>query len=106
KFHAAGIAKAPEWHRSKEGIEWHKQHAKNNNWGVFDLPEKECEKCNKEYKPKTSHSKFCSNKCKSAWRRESGVDDVKKKCPVCGIEFTRNKYRRSEACSISCGRKL
>src|ERR1700760_3000001 len=27
-----------EWHKSEEGRKWHRQHAKEMNWGKFDLP--------------------------------------------------------------------
>ena len=57
--------KAIEWHKSKEGLEWHKKHY---------------QECLKESKPKIkrvcvfcgsefigySNSNYCSNKCKSA----------------------------------------
>lgn len=97
--------KTKEWHASKEGHEWHKAHAKEHNWGVFDLPEKKCAQCGKTFKPKTYHDKFCSNACKSAWRRDQGFDDVERICIQCGKVFTCNKYRKQRFCSKSCARR-
>ena len=94
--------KTKEWHASKEGHEWHKAHAKKFNFGYFDLPEKKCAQCGKTFKPKTHHDKFCSNACKSAWRRKQGLDDVEKTCVVCGKVFKSNKYRKQITCSVQC----
>ena len=65
QFHAKGIEAAKAWHKSPEGIEWHRQHAKNNNFGQQKHRQKQCEQCGKEYTAKTSHSKFCHQNCKA-----------------------------------------
>lgn len=76
--------KAAEWHKSDAGRAWHSEHGKT----VFRNlePQKRiCEQCGNEYKTKARHaSRFCSNNCKAKWRRENGLDDVEKVCPVCG----------------------
>ena len=93
--------KAIEWHKSKEGLEWHKKHY---------------QECLKESKPKIkrvcvfcgsefigySNSNYCSNKCKSAQRRKSGKDKITVKCIICGDYFSTNKYRPAKTCSKSC----
>ena len=94
--------KTKAWHASPEGIEWHRKHAKEFHWGVPDLPEKACEHCGKLFKPKTYHEKFCSNACKSAWRRKEGLDDVEKPCEWCGRLFTSNKYAKVRFCCRAC----
>ena len=95
------MPKAKEWHHSKEGKEWHSEHAKI----VFEnLPENKykCTFCGKEYKTKNIYSKesntFCSNKCKSAYRRASGVDNVERECAYCGCKFIANKYSSAKYC--------
>tara|TARA_R110002020_G_C16111181_1_gene759550 strand:+ start:485 stop:883 length:399 start_codon:yes stop_codon:yes gene_type:complete len=93
---------ANEWHKSKEGIEWHKEHAKKFNFGKFDLEEKNCVVCDEKFKPKSHHAKFCSNKCKSQYRRLKGLDDVKENCKYCKKEFTKNKYSKRKFCSRDC----
>ena len=102
EFHAKGIEMAKEWHKSPEGREWHKQH------GVEAYAKRTpvlmvCQKCHKEYETtKMANSKFCSNNCKSASRKASGVDDVKRICVVCSTEFTANKYNTQTKCKRGC----
>lgn len=106
---AVPLARA--WHSTEQGIEWHREHGKR-------VAEKRpfvkfsCDYCGKEYesrrfyKPGDHH--FCSNKCKSAFRRESGVDDVLKICKGCGCEFKANKYQMvtfCPGCSSRTGRR-
>lgn len=108
------LPKATEWHKSEEGREWHRQHAKkmaeDGTSAFTKIVTLTCDNCGKQYEGKnTNHHghHFCSNNCKSAFRRASGVDDVETVCPACGKTFKMNKYdlrRRSgtAACSISC----
>lgn len=105
EFHLAGVESAKEWHGSELGIEWHKQHAKNNSFGVFDYGKDRCEECNSEYDRKTKATKFCSNKCKTKNRSKSGIDNIEKECIVCKNKFIANKYARPNTCSRICGRK-
>ena len=90
------------WHASEEGKKWHSEHARKNNFGYFDLPETKCANCGKVFKPKTNHDKYCSNACKSAARRKSGVDNVEKKCEWCGKPFISNKYAQIRFCGFTC----
>jgi hypothetical protein len=102
QFYTKGIELAKEWHRSPEGREWHKQHGINvfANREVYTL---NCHVCNNPYKTKiVNNSKFCSNNCKSAYRRLSGIDDVKRICVVCSTEFTANKYNTQTKCKRGC----
>jgi hypothetical protein len=45
---------------------------------------------------------FCSNACKSAWRRASGIDDEKRTCAKCGGTFIVNRYAKQDFCSYTC----
>lgn len=66
-----------------------------------------CSYCGKEYQVSPlGSSKFCSNKCKSAWRRKSGLDDIERVCPICGKTFITSKYGSTITCSRSCGNVL
>lgn len=95
-----------EWHASEEGIAWHKYHALKNNFGKWEAKTFKCEVCTKEYETtKRSKTKFCSNACKSKFRRDSGLDDVIKDCPSCLQEFSSNKYAKHIYCSRSCAQK-
>lgn len=96
---------ANEWHRSEEGREWHRKHWPESLGRIFDeYEEKVCEQCGGKYETNASHkkSRFCSNNCKSAWRRESGVDNEARTCQHCGEEFVVNRYRAKRFCNRQC----
>lgn len=90
--------KAIEWHKSKEGIEWHKKQYE------VSLVKREkvkfiCEYCGKEYETyKQQKNRFCSLKCKSAYRRESGIDNIERICLNCKQPFMTNKYGTTKYC--------
>lgn len=98
--------KAIEWHKSEEGREWHKKHYEEHSRELFStLVTKNCAVCGKEYTvpyPLASSSRFCSNNCKSQWRRDAGIDDIEVSCAVCGAEFFTNKYAKAKYCSKEC----
>lgn len=100
------LPKAVEWHKSDEGREWHKNHYESMSYKFHPEEKMVCEMCGCEYMGKVSaENRFCSNKCKAAWRRKSGVDDEVRICVVCGAEFTTNKYSKTETCSRACGNR-
>lgn len=94
------IPKACEWHKSKEGVEWHKKHYKRTKDKLHRKNTFKCKMCGKEFE--SIREGFCSNKCKSAYRRKIGVDDVSRICVVCGKEFKCNKYSKAKTCSNKC----
>jgi HNH endonuclease. len=99
--------KAAEWHKSEEGRRWHSYHAKRV-WSQLQPIKRTCEHCGKEYETKLNRKtdRFCSNKCKSAWRRKTGADGLPKNCAVCGKLFLACKFKKPETCSKSCASKL
>ena len=108
----ASLDKAREaakiWHGSEEGRKWHSEHAKEV-FNALPIITMVCECCGKEYTIKSnmkSHSRFCSNKCKSKWRRDNGLDDVTRICIICGKEFKASKYSKIKTCGKECGAKL
>lgn len=94
------------WHSSEEGKEWHRKHAKKS-WEEKNEIEYTCTHCGKSFMTKNSYSeksnRFCSNNCKSAFRRASGVDNVERKCALCGKAITVNKYSKITRCK-ECAR--
>ena len=94
--------KASEWHGSKEGVEWHKKHYESVKHKLHIEYNRSCIVCEKEYVTIQTNSKFCSNACKSRYRRSMGLDNITKNCVICGKEFTSNKYAKVETCSASC----
>lgn len=101
--------KAVEWHKSSAGRKWHKKHYENTKTALYEKVEKPCMYCGASFKgTKGNSSKFCSNKCKSAHRRKSGLDNIEKICENCGGAYIANKYQRTSFCSPECnmqGRK-
>lgn len=95
------IVAAPAWHYSEAGKQWHSKHMKGFKHPRYDY---NCEYCGKLFEG-IKDQRFCSNKCKSAWRRKSGVDNIIKTCEYCGKEFTSNKYEKTKYCSRECTHK-
>ena len=93
--------KAIEWHKSKEGLEWHKKHYQECLKVSKPKIKRVCVFCGSEFIG-YSNSNYCSNKCKSAQRRKSGKDKITVKCIICGNDFSTNKYRPAKTCSKSC----
>lgn len=95
--------KANEWHGSNEGKDWHKKHYENTKDKLHKKSMFECLQCHRNFIGiDNGNNKFCTNKCKSKWRRLSGIDDVVKECIYCGKSFTKNKYSKAITCSRSC----
>lgn len=95
-------AKASEWHGSPEGRAWHSEHGKAT-WVDRQPDKRQCEQCGADFEDISYHARFCSNKCKSAFRRASGVDEVERTCAKCGQPFRCDRYARTKCCSRSCG---
>lgn len=101
------IPKAIEWHKSEEGREWHREHYKNMSEKLHVDTKCICEFCKKDYIAKReSENRFCSSKCKSAFRRKSGIDNETRVCIVCNKEFAANKYSKNITCGRSCANRL
>lgn len=100
--------KAVEWHKSEDGKNWHSEMiAQMHKQGAFKR-KLICTQCGNEYIGeiyKNGGNAFCSNACKSAYRRINGLDNIERVCPVCGETFGTNKYRPSETCSRSCANR-
>lgn len=97
---------AAQWHRSEEGRQWHRQHG-IESWENREAVERTCVQCGATFESitKRESDRYCSNACKSAWRRASGLDDVDRTCSICGTTFRVNRYSKIKTCSRACGRK-
>lgn len=93
---------AKAWHGSPEGIAWHTQNAINTGFGKFDYGKGNCLSCNKEFTKKSYQSKYCSNACKSAFRRKNNPDKAPFNCLACGKEYITLKYLPARYCSSQC----
>ncbi|WP_369432060.1 HNH endonuclease [Glycomyces amatae] len=94
---------ASAWHQSEAGRAWHTRHGART-WANRQPHERRCDQCGAHYDTLSKHGseRFCTNACKSAWRRASGIDDVTRSCEHCGAAFRTNKYSRSRFCGRSC----
>ena len=97
--------KAIEWHKSEEGRAWHREHYEITKAGLHVTYEYKCLHCGKKFIGDYG-SKFCSNRCKSAYRRANDLDLIEKSCVICGKSFMTNKYRPGDTCSASCRARL
>ena len=94
--------KAIEWHKSEKGKDWHLKHYEKIKSKLHVIHNFICIECGKQFESEQTRSKFCSNKCKSKYRRKNKLDEITKKCIICGNIFTANKYRQAKTCSRKC----
>lgn len=98
--------KASQWHRSEKGKTWHKEQYEKTLAPKWDEQVSMiCQYCGGTYavSPLMQHkSRFCSNKCRTAWRYREGVDNTERVCSTCGKTFIVNKYSRTKNCSREC----
>ncbi len=95
--------KASEWHSSDDGRNWHKLHYEKTKEKLHGKEKFVCEICGKEFiATDNGQNRFCSNTCKSAWRRKNKCDNEKRICVICGKEFETNKYKKTKCCSRKC----
>lgn len=97
--------KAKEWHASKEGHEWHIKHYNSTKDKLHAERNFICTYCGKEFTSTQIRSQYCSNNCKSAARRKSGVDNILKICIDCGEEYIANKYQKTKYCPVCKSKK-
>ena len=98
--------KAIEWHQSNKGKQWHKEHFERMKEKLHPEVNMVCDMCKKEYQGKISAgNRFCSNKCKSAWRRKQGLNKEERICCICGEKFETDKYKKAVTCSAICRNK-
>lgn len=100
------IPKSKIWHSTETGKAWHKAHYEQMKDKLYVEHDFICQNCGKGYKSVQTSSKFCSNNCRAAWRRKSGVDDIVRSCKYCGRGFVVNKYAKKEYCSKKCACKM
>ena len=94
--------KAIEWHKSEEGLEWHRKLAERNKGKCF-MPtyQHTCIECGKSFENHGKSSKYCSGACEQRYRRKY-INKVIKSCEYCGKEFSTDKYDKARFCSPTC----
>lgn len=108
RFIAQAHPAAREWHLSERGRALHRRLGKKSWEGKKRVPAPApCAHCGKPfdtYYP--TRARFCSNRCLTAARVASGVDNVVKRCAVCDAPFVVNKYANRKTCSPRCSAEL
>lgn len=99
---------AKAWHKSEEGREWHRQHAKKIiNSSLNKTVIKTCINCGQLYEGKNS-SKYCSIECKKAYYKANpkSIEMTEHICVICGKVYYRPSYNKSKTCSKECAEEL
>lgn len=101
------VPAAKAWQGSAAGRAWHKIHYENMKEALYARKERTCKQCGATFSGVLNDKNcFCSNACKSAWRRATGMDDEQRICAVCGQPFMVNRYKKTECCSRSCANRV
>jgi hypothetical protein len=98
---------AKEWHGSKEGIKWHRKHAKEG-WQDRKKETITCSVCGKKaerYFAARKNTRFCSRSCSQKEAYKKHFTD-KRTCLICKKKFMANRHRETATCSRSCGAKM
>ena len=95
-------AKAAEWHRSTDGKEWHRNHAKESI-GLVKRCGKSCTFCGKEYEALPWQEYCCQSCAEKARRRRIGLkfDGSQRNCKFCG-EWYSPRIHNQIFCSTRC----
>lgn len=97
--------KAVAWHKSEEGLQWHKkqgEYLKGKNFKK--LIKHICLECGKEFETYSNRSKYCCGACEQRYRRKH-LNKITRICQYCGKPFETDKYEHHIYCSSSCVNK-
>lgn len=96
---------AKQWHSTPEGFRFHSEHVKQY-WKNAELRTYICTYCGKEFQTKcvygAGQNTFCCSNHRAYWRRQQGIDNENRVCPVCGKSFPVNRYVKTVCCSKQC----
>lgn len=96
---------AAAWHSTEAGRELHSQNGRKV-WEQVEIKPASCAHCKKDFEYRSIQAPiYCSNNCKSADRRASGIDNEIRECPRCGKKFSINRYSTRLSCSRTCGQQ-
>lgn len=94
------IAASRIWHKSEDGKKWHRDHYSNCKDSLHGKKSFECRQCGKLFN--ATRAGFCSQTCKSAYRRDHRLDDEFRPCVICSAGFWTNRYGKTGTCSAIC----
>lgn len=98
-----GRESAKAWHRSEDGIEWHRKHYDCSLKKSHERIERICKFCGKKFIGEKK-SMYCSQSCKEKSVYRNDNHKVESVCVVCGKKFTYQKdYKHAtQTCSREC----
>lgn len=73
-------------------------------------PKKECPVCHKQFAPKRTNQRYCSNKCSKQhhyqiWKGKNTPTPPQRQCEACDKSFQPRNGHRHRFCSVQCGNK-
>lgn len=97
---------AAAWHRSPEGVDWHKEHGARSWEHREPVARRICGSCGSEFDAWFDRAQYCSRTCTNRAREQKYLETVA--CPICGNDFDRDRYRKGRGltCSRKCGAQL
>lgn len=102
KFREGSLKAASAWKKTDEGRASMAKRAKNSWKNRTGYGAGNCECCGREYVKINYNSRFCSNACKTKYRKASGVDNETRTCGICGSIFITDRYSKAKLCSQRC----
>lgn len=98
------VPKAREYNLKNRDKEYYQSLYEKSKEKLYEEKEFHCEQCGKTFTAiSNGKNRFCSNNCKSKHRRNNGIDNEERVCPVCEKVFKVNKYAKTICCSRTCG---
>jgi hypothetical protein len=97
---------AAAWHRSPEGLDWHREHGAQTWEDREPVGQRTCESCGLTFDAWFERARYCSRACINRAREHKYLETAT--CPVCGGDFNRDRYHKDRArtCSRKCGAQL
>jgi hypothetical protein len=92
---------ATEWHKSRAGRAWHREHAR---WCHATRTPRSCvcRHCGKSFEGWHQDNQYCSSACYQRRRRALGIGLIEKVCQRCQTPFKTSRYEPGRTCSRRC----
>lgn len=96
---------AVDWHRSEEGLAWHREHGKRT-WDGREPVDAVCTRCGAQFQTWfPSRARFCSHSCEQSAGYHKRFT-LPRTCAWCGAEFMASRYKPAVCCSRTCNNRM
>ena len=92
---------ARDWHKSEEGLEWHRMRGEAMSGPKPRTVPCTCQYCGTAFMA-TRTAIFCSKNCKVRTRYHSKKDHETRICKGCGGQFEASRFTKTQCCSREC----